>query len=83
MHIQLTKEQREQMVQAVQQYFELERDEVIGELAAEQFMNFMMETVGDLAYNQALKDTRAMLADRFMAIEDELYAMERHPSRRS
>lgn len=76
MNIKLSKEERDILIGEVQHYFAMERGETIGELAADQFVSFMLKTIGSSVYNQALKDARKMLSDRFMAIEDELYAME-------
>lgn len=81
MNIKVSKEQREQMVSEVQYYFEAERGEALGELAADQLVSFMLKTIGPSVYNQALQDARKMLSDRFMAIEDELYAMEQTSER--
>lgn len=82
MHIKLSKEQRERLIEEVQNYFELERGEQLGELAAEQLLSFMLDTIGPSVYNYALQDARKMLGDRFLAIEDELYAMEQRQERR-
>lgn len=81
MNIKLSKEEREVMISEVQYYFETERGETIGDLAADQCVSYMLKTLGPSIYNLALQDARRMLNDRFMAIEDELYAMEQRSER--
>ncbi len=77
----LTKEQREALVSEIQYYYEVERSETMGELAATDILEFMLKTIGPHVYNQALEDARKMLNDRFAAVEDELYAMHKRAVR--
>lgn len=75
--LKLPKEQKEQMVWRVQQYFEEERAESIGNLEAEQLIDFMIEMVGPTLYNQAIGDARRTLLEKMSALEDELYSLEK------
>ncbi|UHA72774.1 DUF2164 domain-containing protein [Paenibacillus sp. 481] len=77
MMFKLPREQRQQLVDQVKRYFEQERDEVIGDLAAEQWINYMLELLGPHIYNEALSDTQKLLSERHAALEDELYAMQK------
>jgi uncharacterized protein (DUF2164 family) len=79
--IKLPKEQKEEIVKRVQAYFEEERSETIGVLAAEQLTDFMLKELAPYLYNKAIADVRGLLAEKFGQIEDELYAMEK-PIRR-
>lgn len=77
MRLQLTREQKQQFIEDVQYYFETERGESIGSIAAEGFIDNMISLLGPAIYNQALGDARKLLMERVAAIEDELYALEK------
>lgn len=73
----MPREQKGQLVEAVQHYFETERGEAIGSIAAEGIVDFMTAALGPYLYNEAMKDARKVVAERFTAVEDELYALEK------
>lgn len=77
LRVNIPKEDKNMMIHNVQAYFELERSETIGELAAEQFIDFMMNELGPYMYNQALTDARAMLHEKINQLDDELYILEK------
>ncbi len=74
--IKLPREQRETMISNIQQFFEMERGETIGELAADQVLEFVMTSIGPHLYNQALADCRALVNERMAGIEEDIYALE-------
>jgi uncharacterized protein (DUF2164 family) len=73
----LPKEQKEQLVLHIQQFFELERSETIGTIAAEQLLDFMIKEIGPHVYNSAINDARKTVLERMQSLEDELYALEK------
>jgi uncharacterized protein (DUF2164 family) len=73
----LPKEQKEQLTGAIQQYFELERSETLGSIAAEQLLDFMIQEIGPHLYNHAINDARKAVLERMQTLEDELYALEK------
>ncbi|GIQ68278.1 DUF2164 domain-containing protein [Xylanibacillus composti] len=73
----VSREQKEAWIREVQHYFEEERGEEIGALAAEALLDKMLALVGPAVYNHALSDVRGMLGERWAAIDDELYVMEK------
>lgn len=73
----LPKEQKEQLTASIQQYFELERSEAIGSIAAEQLLDFMIQEIGPHVYNHAIQDARKAVLERMQSLEDELYALEK------
>lgn len=77
MTIKLSKEEKAELVERVRAYFEEERSETIGELAAGQLIDFMLLQLSPYAYNRAIADVRALLGDAFGRLDDELYALER------
>lgn len=75
----LSRETRETMIANIQQFFEMERGETIGELAADQVLDFMMTTIGPHVYNQALADCRTLVNERMAGMEEDIYALEQRP----
>ncbi|MDQ8738651.1 DUF2164 domain-containing protein [Paenibacillus sp. LHD-38] len=73
----LPKEQKEQLAARIQHYFELERSETIGSIAAEQLLDFMIQEIGPHLYNHAINDARKAVLERMQTLEDELYALEK------
>jgi len=80
--IKLPKEEKEHIVRSVQQYFEEERAETIGNLAAEQIVDTMVQLLGPYLYNKAIADARAVVLEKISQVDDELYALEKQPPRR-
>jgi len=79
--IKLPKEEKDHIVRGVQQYFEEERSETIGNLAAEQIVDVMLQLLGPYLYNKAIADARAVVLEKISQVDDELYALEKHPPR--
>jgi len=75
--LKLPKEQKDQLISSIQQYFELERSETLGSIAAEQLLDFMIKEIGPHVYNHAIKDARKTVLERMQTMEDELYALEK------
>lgn len=77
MNLSLKKEEKDQIIREIQQFFYEERGEEIGELAAEQAYTFIKEAIGPYFYNQGVSDCRKVLEDKTSAMEEELYALEK------
>ncbi|MWV43317.1 DUF2164 family protein [Paenibacillus sp. HJL G12] len=77
MSIKLPKEQKAEIAQSVQAYFEEERSESIGQLGAEQLIDFMITELGPYIYNQAIEDSRALINEKMAQIDDEFYTLEK------
>jgi uncharacterized protein (DUF2164 family) len=63
----ITKEERQQGIDALIGYFYSERKEDIGVIAAEDMLDFFLQNVGKFVYNTGLEHARAELQK---AIED-------------
>ncbi|MBW7473890.1 DUF2164 domain-containing protein [Paenibacillus oenotherae] len=74
--IKLPKEEKDAIINSVQAYFEEERSETIGALAAEQLIDFMIQELGPYVYNKAIADSRQLITEKTAQIEDELYSLE-------
>lgn len=53
-------------------FFENERDEKIGVIAAEEIVNFFLRTVGSKLYNKGLADAKKALNDRMLELNYDL-----------
>jgi uncharacterized protein (DUF2164 family) len=73
----LPHEQKQAVIGHIQRFFQVERGEQLGDLAAETMLEFMLQAVGPLVYNEALKDARAVMNERLLSLEDELYTLEK------
>ncbi|HAG00482.1 MULTISPECIES: DUF2164 domain-containing protein [Paenibacillus] len=76
--IKLAKEQRDLLVEEVRHYFETERGEMIGHLAAEGILDYFAATLGPYIYNQALSDCRQVVNERMITLEEDIYALEKN-----
>lgn len=79
----LKKEEKEYMIARIQEYFELERDESIGELAADQMLDYMVKELGPFLYNKGIYDARQMVEQKVMNIDEDLLSLERPAGRPS
>ncbi len=77
MNIKLPKENKDMLIEKLKEYFELERGEEIGSIAAEGTLDFMIQVIGPHIYNQAIRDARKMVNEKVLSIEDELYTLEK------
>lgn len=80
--IKLPREEKLQLVHRLQHYFETERGESIGELGAEQLVDFMIGALGPYVYNAAIADARNVFQEKMNQLDDELYSLEKKPDGR-
>lgn len=72
--IQLSREQREDMVQALIRYFDEEREEPLGHLAGELMLRYILREIAPAIYNQGVRDAARYLYNRIDDLaEIELY----------
>jgi uncharacterized protein (DUF2164 family) len=55
--IKLTKEKKAELIKIIKAYFEKERDEELGDLAASIFLDFITTEIGPEFYNQGVLDS--------------------------
>ena len=63
-NIKFTKEQYNYGVEEIRKYFQAERDESIGVLQGELFMDFIIEKIGPFIYNQAIDDMHRYMSEK-------------------
>jgi len=76
MTIEIPKEARQQAVQSIERWFEEEREEKIGNIAASALLGFFLEEIGPLVYNRAVADVQERLAARVGELDIEFHEDE-------
>ncbi len=64
MTVELPKDARKEAIASIERYFQEERDEKIGNIAAGALLNYFLEEFGPLVYNQAVADVQERLRMR-------------------
>ncbi|WP_434512202.1 DUF2164 domain-containing protein [Desulfitobacterium sp. AusDCA] len=62
--IEINKETQEDMILEIKAYFLKEREEDLGDLAAQLILDFFMEKLAPLAYNQGVFDSYKYMSER-------------------
>ncbi|HEY8464929.1 MAG TPA: DUF2164 domain-containing protein [Bacillota bacterium] len=76
MGLKISREQKMQLIRMVQEYFRKERDEEIGDLAAEFLLDFVTKQITPFIYNQAIDEVQALLTQKTAALEEDIYALK-------
>lgn len=76
MAIEISKEARKEAVASIERYFQENMEERIGNLAAAALLDFFVEEVGPLIYNQAVSEAQERLQARVSELDIELHADE-------
>lgn len=72
--IKIDKEKKDKMINAIKIYFENERDEQLGDLAANMILDFFMEKLAPDIYNQGVYDSYKYFLDRI----DDLLSIQKY-----
>ena len=72
-----SKEQQQQIIQSIQDFFLEERNEKLSEFAAERVFDFIKESVAVHFYNIGIHDAHAAVINQFASLDDELLTLER------
>jgi uncharacterized protein (DUF2164 family) len=73
--LEFTKQQRSAAIASIQRYF-AENLDPVGDLPAGLLLNFFLEELGPVIYNQAIADAQARMTQRVSDLNGELYADE-------
>lgn len=71
----LTKEDRNRLLEEIKNYFLQERDEQIGYIASENLLEFFLDTMGKYIYNKALDDAKMWFDNRMESLESDFYTI--------
>ncbi len=74
--IELPQTARAEAIASIQRYFQENMPEPIGDLPAALLLNFFVEEIGPLVYNQALADAQARIQQKLSDLAGDLYAPE-------
>ncbi len=66
--VSLEREEREQMIEEIQHFFKEERDEELGSIAADVILDFFVDSLGKVAYNKGLSDSKYWFEKRLEEI---------------
>lgn len=76
MIIEIPKQARIDAITSIQRYFQENLPEPIGDMPAGLLLNYFLEEIGPIVYNQAIADAQARIQHRLSDLEGELYAPE-------
>ena len=68
----LSDEERKSVIEDLILFFENERDEKIGIIAAEEVLNFFLMAVGNKLYNKGIDDAKKVLKNRYEELQFDL-----------
>lgn len=67
--LEMKREGKNKLIQEIQDFFEEERDERIGVIAAEEVLDFFLQVLGKEIYNKALDDSKTWLLQRIQEVK--------------
>ena len=76
MAIEITKENRTEIIASIQRYFEENMEEKIGNMTAGFLLDFLLEELGPIVYNQAVADVQERLQSRVLEVDIEVHEDE-------
>jgi uncharacterized protein (DUF2164 family) len=74
--IELPKQKRDEAIASIRRYFDENLSEPLGELPAGLLLNFFVEEIGPVIYNQAISDASTRMQQRALDLDGELFADE-------
>jgi len=74
--IELAEQARKDAIASIQQYFEVNMPEPLGQLPAGLLLDFFVEEIGPAIYNKAITDAQTRIQQRVIELDSELYVDE-------
>lgn len=71
----ITAEKRKTIITDIINYFECERNEKMGVVAAEELLDFMLQNFGPDLYNKGVEDSLGFIKERFHNLEIDMGAI--------
>tara|TARA_Y100000758_G_scaffold204198_1_gene145970 strand:- start:565 stop:810 length:246 start_codon:yes stop_codon:yes gene_type:complete len=78
--INISRKNKDKIIQDLQEWFQENLDQEIGNLDAEFLTDFFTENVGGLFYNQALKDVHTLIYEKTESLADSIYDLTKDTS---
>ncbi len=76
MSIKLEKETRQQAIDSLQRYFDVNMEERLGNLQATALLDFLLEEIGPVIYNQAVHDAQSQMQQRVQELDIDVHEEE-------
>ncbi|MGE0883686.1 MAG: DUF2164 domain-containing protein [Blastocatellales bacterium] len=76
MTIELSKEAKQNALESLQKYFEVNMDEPLGDPAGGALLGFILEEIGPSIYNKGVADAQERMQARVSELDSEVYADE-------
>ena len=76
MSVELSREARQEAIKSIERWFEVERGERIGNIAAGALLGFVLEEIGPSIYNKAVADVQERLGARVAELDIEVHEDE-------
>ncbi|MBP1961650.1 DUF2164 domain-containing protein [Paenibacillus aceris] len=74
--LKLPKEEKEALIIDLQEHMESDHGVTMGNLAAEQLIDYMIGQLTAPIYNHAIEDASKTMMERMSVLEEDLYAMK-------
>jgi uncharacterized protein (DUF2164 family) len=74
--IKLEKETRQQAIDSLQRYFDVNMEERLGNLQATALLDFLLEEIGPVIYNQAVHDAQSQMQQRVQELDIDVHEEE-------
>ncbi|OCT14446.1 hypothetical protein A8709_26945 [Paenibacillus pectinilyticus] len=74
--LKLPKDEKDALISDLQEHLDMELGVTVGQIAAEQLLDYMLQQLTGPIYNQAIEDALKGVRDRMNVLEDDLYAMK-------
>ena len=75
--LEFNSEEKKILVHKIQNYFQNELSEEIGQFDAEFLLDFFSKEIGSYHYNQGLKDARTLIEENTQNLSQTFYEMEK------
>jgi len=75
--VELNQERKDKIIQSLQHYFEKEFDYELENFPAQFFLDFLINELGPVFYNQALDDTNQWLSEKILYLADDIYLLSK------
>ena len=76
MAVELSKEARKEAIASIERWFQEDRDERIGNIAAAALLNFFLEEIGPSVYNRGVADAQERMQMRLGELDVEVHEDE-------
>ncbi|KHF38933.1 DUF2164 domain-containing protein [Halalkalibacter okhensis] len=77
MYMKLSNEHKAQIKENLKEYFYNERSEEIGDLAAENLLDFIIKEVGPYFFNHGVNEAKDMCEQKMISLEEDIASLER------